>query len=114
MDVPSFRLLDMSNTNWRDDLDTFERDARYLPASEDARRSVNEAAGCLETPAVILDWHYARSPFAASMQEARELLGVAAPSDGGGDDMWSPYVSAPAQVRRWEASNDNRRLWVVK
>jgi len=94
-------------------VDTFGRDARDLPASDDARRSGEMAAGAIETPAVILDWHYARSPFA--MELARErlgLLGTAAPSTGDGTDMWSQYgsVSAPAPV----AANCNRRLWVVR
>lgn len=107
-------LLDMNSTDERNGLVTdFGRDALTLPASEDARRSGEWGAGP-ETPAVILDWHYARSPFAASMQEARELLGVAAPSEWEEADV-SPYSGfLPAQVRRWDASNDNRRLWVVR
>lgn len=85
-----------------------------MPASDDARRSGEWVAGP-ETPAVILDWHYARSPFAASMQEARELLGVAAPSEWEEAVQSSPYPGfLPAQVRRWDASNDNARLWVVR
>lgn len=92
----------------------FGRDALTLPASDDARRSGEWVAGP-ETPAVILDWHYARSPFAASMQEARELLGTAAPSEWEEAGQSSPYSGfLPAQVRRWDADNDNARLWVVR
>lgn len=91
----------------------FGRDARDLPASDDARRS--GVAGA-ETPAVILDWHYASSPFA--MELARErlgLLGTAAPSVG------RPGLSVPRSLDLPfppllgdEAANDNCRLWVVR
>lgn len=90
----------------------FGRDARDLPASDDARRSGEMAAGChLETPAVILDWHYAASPFAT------ELLASRRAEHGGESEAEFPEwlcSPRPAQVRRWDASNDNRRLWVVR
>lgn len=83
----------------------FGRDALTLPASDDARRSGEWVAGP-ETPAVILDWHYATSPFAT------ELLASRRAEHGDGTDIWSPYgsVSAPAPV----AANCNKRLWVVR
>lgn len=88
----------------------FGRDARDMPASDDARRSGEMAAGChLETPAVILDWHYARSPFA--MELARErlgLLGTAAPSDSREGD------ALPALPPLLEAANDNKRVRLVR
>ncbi|XAI96567.1 hypothetical protein [Microcystis phage Mae-JY35] len=94
----------------------FGRDARDLPASDDARRSGEWVAGPFETPAVILDWHYARSPFA--MELARErlgLLGTAAPSSGERED-FSPRIALPfpAPVHRLEADNQNSRLWLVR
>ena len=90
----------------------FGRDARDMPASDDARRSGEMAAGAFETPAVILDWHYARSPFA--MELARErlgLLGTAAPSDSR-EGAWSPYA-LPA-LPPLLASNDNKRVRLVR
>jgi hypothetical protein len=101
------RLLDMSNTTRRDDVTDFGRDARDLPASDDARRSGECVAGCLETPAVILDWHYAASPFAT------ELLASRRAEHGESEAEFPEWLCSPrpAQVA---AVNDNKRLWVVR
>lgn len=106
-------LLDMSNTtDGRTEAVTdSERDARDLPASEDARRSGEWVAGCLETPAVILDWRYATSPFAASMQEARELLAFRRAEQWLGADE-SPFGSQPSTALLGD--NDNSRIRLVK
>lgn len=93
----------------------FGRDARDMPASDIGATSFNElAAGRHEGRREFLDWHYARSPFA--MELARErlgLLGTAAPSDEREGDV-PQYAFPLAQVRRWDADNDNARLWVVR
>lgn len=94
----------------------FGRDARDMPASDIGATSFNElAAGRHEGRREFLDWHYASSPFA--MELARErlgLLGTAAPSEWEEADV-SPYSGfLPAQVRRWDAENDNARIRLVK
>jgi len=89
----------------------FGRDARDLPASDDARRSGEMAAGCLQTPAVILDWHYAASPFATELLASRRAEHGESEADEFPEWLCSPR---PAQVRGWEAANCNRRLWVVR
>lgn len=86
-------------------MDTFERDAR-VPASDDARRSGEMAAGP-ETPAVILDWHYAASPFATELLASRRAEHGESEADEFPEWLCSPR---PAQV----AANDNKRVRLVR
>lgn len=100
----------------------FGRDARDMPASDIGATSFNElAAGRHEGRREFLDWHYATSPFCASLVEdrgfradfAHKSFGTAAPSEWEEAGQSSPYSGfLPATALR--ADNDNARIWLVK
>lgn len=92
-------------------LDTSERDARDLPASEDARRSGEWVAGHPERPRDLIDWHYGSSPFCAELQSERLLAFRRAEQWVGADE--SPYGSHPSTALL-EADNDNNWLRLVR